>query len=133
MREGHDKGRLVVHSKIAAAAWGADDGKAAGHGLGGRVGPAGAPFAADEDIGLGKEPGHPVLREVKIKFVGNGSPDERPGVAFVFADDTVEKNQAETEVPSMKLLDGLDHLPDAFSLLIDSAITKDLEFPARPR
>jgi hypothetical protein len=71
------------------------------------------------------------LREVKIKFVGNGSPDERPGVALVSADHTVEENKAETGVPLVKLLDGLDHPPDTLSLLVDSAITEDLEFPAQ--
>jgi hypothetical protein len=71
------------------------------------------------------------LREVKIKFVGNGSPDERPGIALVFADHTVEENKAERGVLLVKLLDGLDNLPDTLSLLVDSAITKDLEFPAR--
>jgi hypothetical protein len=34
-------------------------------------------------------------------------------------------------VPSMKLLDSPDHLPDAFSLFVDPAIAKDLELPAR--
>ena len=122
-----------MDGKIAAAAGGADDWKAAGHSLGGRVGPAGAPLAAHEYIGLGKEPGHPVLGEVEIKIMGNGCLDERPGVAFVFADHTVEENKAETGVPVVKLLNGSDHLPDAFSLLVDSAITEDLEFPARIR
>jgi hypothetical protein len=71
------------------------------------------------------------LREIKIKFVRNGGPDERPGVTLVFADHAIEENKAEMGVLLVKLLDSPDHLPDAFSLLVDSAITEDPEFPAR--
>jgi hypothetical protein len=73
------------------------------------------------------------LREVKIKFVGNGSPDERPGIALVFTDHAVEENQPEMRILVVKLLDGSDHLPDTLSLLVDSAITEDFEFPTRMR
>ena len=82
----HDEGRLVIKRKIPAAAGRADDGKTTGHGLGGRVGPTGAPLGDDEQIGPGKEPGHPVLGKVEIKFVGDGSPDERPGIMPFFPD-----------------------------------------------
>jgi len=71
------------------------------------------------------------LGEVEIKLVRNGSPDERPGITLVFADQAVEKNKAEPWVPMVKRLDRSDHMPDAFSLLVDSAITEDFEFPTR--
>jgi hypothetical protein len=71
------------------------------------------------------------LREIKIKFVRNGGPDERPGVTLVFADHTIEEYKAEIGAFLVKLLDGPDHLPDTFSLLVDSAITEDPEFPAQ--
>jgi hypothetical protein len=71
------------------------------------------------------------LREVKIKFVRNGSTDERPGVALFFADQTVEENKADMGVLLVKLLDGVNHLPDTLSLLVYSAITEDPEFPAQ--
>ena len=120
-----------MKSKIPAAAGRADDGKTTGHGLGGRVGPTGAPLGADEQIGPGKEPGHPVLGKVEVKFVGNGSPDERPGITPVFADQAVEKNKAEVGVRPVKRLDCPDHLMHAFSLFVDSPIAEDLDFPAR--
>lgn len=131
--KGDDEGGLFMNRKIAGAAGRADDGKPASHGLGGCVGPAGASLGAGEHIGLGEEPGHPGLGKVEIELGGHGCLDERAGITSIPADQAVEKNQKEMRIPSMKLLDGLDHLPDALSLLVDSAITENLEFPARIR
>lgn len=99
--EGHDKSRLAVDGKITGAACRTDDGKAAGHSLGGRVGPTRPPLSADKQISPGIEPGHFVLRKVKIEFMGNGSPDKGPRVKSIFANQAVEKNETKSTVPAV--------------------------------
>jgi hypothetical protein len=71
------------------------------------------------------------LGEVEIEFVGNGSPDERPGITLVFADQAIEENKSEPWVPLIECFDRSDHLPDALSLFVDSPIAKDPDFPSR--
>ncbi len=131
MGTGDDKGGLFVGRKIAGAAGRADDREPAGHGLGGCVGPAGAPFGTDEHIGLGKEPGHPFLGKVEIELVGYGCLDQKAGVASISADQAVEKYKTEARPVLVESLHRPDHFLNPLSFLGDAAVTEDLEFNSR--
>ena len=93
MGKRNDEGRPVMKGEIAGSRFSADDRQAAGHGLGRRVRPARPHLGPDVDVGLRKEPSHPVLRQIEIEIVGDFGFNQGARVAAVRSDQRVEKDE----------------------------------------
>ena len=107
---------------------GADNRNLAGHSFCRCIRPAGPRLAADKDIRLRIEPGHPALGQIEMEFMRNPCPNQRTGVFSLGPHQTVKKNEPELRKFFIKPLNGTDDTLDSLSSSINPAVTEDPEF-----